>query len=82
MTKKQLKKLKPTQKALSEAMMRRVHKGMDKGDAFDAPKVHKNYVIDGHHRVQAMKERGMKTAKVKQASKDDILKALRKRTKK
>ena len=70
--------LKPTQSKIDPKMLKKVLKGIAKGDKFAPVPVHKGNIIDGHHRVAGHKMMGKKVA-TKQASKDEMLAALKKK---
>ena len=73
--------LKPTQKEISAAMLEKVKKGIKRGDTFEKVKTLRGHVIDGHHRVKAHKDMGYKTVPSKEATKEEILAAMRKKVK-
>jgi hypothetical protein len=76
-----IKHLTPTQSAVNRAMLEKVKSGIKRGDTFEKVKTLAGHVIDGHHRVQAHKEMGYKTVPTKKATKQEILKALKKKLK-
>jgi hypothetical protein len=76
-----IKKLKGHQKKIDPAMLRKVLQGKARGDKFEPVAVHKNTVVDGAHRVAADRAIGKKTTKTKKATKNDMLKALKKKAK-
>jgi hypothetical protein len=76
-----IKKLKGHQKQIDKKMLQKVIAGKARGDKFEPTKIAGNMIIDGHHRVTADRAMGKKTTQTKAASRNDMLKALKKQAK-
>ena len=79
--KKSIKNLKGHQAKIDPQMLQKVIAGKARGDKFEPIKTVGNVVADGHHRLAAAKKMGHKTIKSKKATKEDLKKALLKKSK-
>jgi hypothetical protein len=73
--------LKHIQKEVDPKMIKKVKDGVNRGDKFDSVATFRNFIVNGNHRTAAKRQLGHKTIKTHQASKQEMLDAIKKKVK-